>query len=141
MLSMGSDHVCALTAGNVQCWGDDGQQQLGPGSAPGPIAVPFGTAPVGLVAGQNHTCAIDSGGAAWCWGDDSDGELGDGNTNDSPTPVQVTGTSSVFAVAGGDGFSCVIAAGTAACFGNGSFGELGDGTTDDHHTPAPVAGL
>jgi alpha-tubulin suppressor-like RCC1 family protein len=141
MLSMGSDHVCALTAGNVQCWGDDGQQQLGPGSAPGPIAVPFGTAPVGLVAGQNHTCAIDSGGAAWCWGDNSDGELGDGNTNDSPTPVQVTGTSSVSAVAGGDGFSCVIAAGTAACFGNGSFGELGDGTTDDHHTPAPVAGL
>ena len=45
-------------------------------------------------AGGEHTCALDSDGAAFCWGRRENGELGDGNVRSSATPVPVIVTPS-----------------------------------------------
>jgi alpha-tubulin suppressor-like RCC1 family protein len=90
-LAGGWDHTCALLAdATVQCWGDNDFGQLGT-SATGPDTCPSGTTcskvpvPVSglmgatrVVAGQNFTCALQSGGSVACWGANVDGELGGG---------------------------------------------------------------
>ena len=76
-LSVGSSHVCAVTAGyEVVCWGDNAAGELGVGenrkSAAASLSRPHvvgGLPPVSSVAaGVMHTCAIDREGAVWCWG-------------------------------------------------------------------------
>jgi alpha-tubulin suppressor-like RCC1 family protein len=32
-----------------------------------------------VAAGYEHTCGVDTTGAAWCWGDDGFGQVGDGD--------------------------------------------------------------
>jgi alpha-tubulin suppressor-like RCC1 family protein len=88
-------HTCALAGGGVWCWGDNSSSQLGYDSATEYFltAVPVPGLPNGvqaIAAGQNHTCALVSGGA-WCWGSNSVGQLGNNSTTNSATPVQVQG--------------------------------------------------
>src|SRR5204863_3277907 len=81
MVSAGMQHTCALRVdGNVFCWGDNSQLQLGRFLQPGsPVA---GDAVVGLsnvvaiAAGGNHTCALTSNARVKCWGANDRGQLG-----------------------------------------------------------------
>jgi alpha-tubulin suppressor-like RCC1 family protein len=43
-----------------------------------------------IVAGDDHTCALRTNGAALCWGDNSSGQLGTGDNVASLEPVSVT---------------------------------------------------
>jgi alpha-tubulin suppressor-like RCC1 family protein len=96
-----------------------------------------------IVAGYDHTCAINTSGAAYCWGDNSDGQIG---TNDSTTfsydtAQAVFGLSSGVFSLGADGFgTCAISTGGAiSCWGDDFDGELGDNTTTFGEQYAPVA--
>jgi alpha-tubulin suppressor-like RCC1 family protein len=96
-----------------------------------------------ISAGDNHSCAIESG-KAFCWGDNSFGELGEGSTPQSGVPVPVD-TSGVLAgktltqIATGDDFTCALdSAGAAYCWGGNYAGVLGDGSTVSYSS-APVA--
>lgn len=44
-----------------------------------------------MATGDNSTCALDRGGAAWCWGRNVEGQLGEGRVLSSPTPIPIAG--------------------------------------------------
>jgi alpha-tubulin suppressor-like RCC1 family protein len=98
-ITSGSDHTCALTSvGSIYCWGSNANGRLGNGTttdrytAEAVTGMSSGVA--GITAGNEHTCAMTSGGSMYCWGLNLYGQLGDGTTTDRYTAVVVSGMSS-----------------------------------------------
>jgi alpha-tubulin suppressor-like RCC1 family protein len=99
-VSTGGRYTCVTDSdGNVYCWGENGNGQLGDGSIENsliPVAVDMSGALSGLsikeiTTGWSHVCVIASDGNAYCWGDDHDGQLGnDSEHSNSLVPVQVS---------------------------------------------------
>ena len=154
ILAVGKSHTCALTsAGTVSCWGSNANGQLGNGtlvdsSVPAQVLNAAGNAPlsgvIAIAAGQDHTCAVTSGGAALCWGDNSEGELGVASSSaKSSLPVAVPGLSNgVAGISAGAGFTCAVtSAGAAECWGEGGSGQLGNGAATSSAAPVQVSGL
>ncbi len=95
-----------------------------------------------IAVGGDHTCAILVSGGVACWGDNSHGQLGNGTTNNSLTPVAVSGISTATAIAADDNHTCaVLASGGVDCWGLNADGELGNGTTNNSLTPVAVSGI
>jgi len=147
-LAAGYYHTCALTsAGAVWCWGRGNYGQLGNGSTSSrntPVAVSSLAGGVAAIAaGDYHTCAMTSAGAAFCWGRNDHGQLGDETTTNRSAPVPVTGFASGAAAldAGGHSTCAVTAVGGLWCWGYNSYGQVGDGTTTDRLAPVVVSGL
>jgi alpha-tubulin suppressor-like RCC1 family protein len=141
-VSVGILHSCALAAGEVYCWGYNGNGQLGDGSissSPIPSKVPNLTGVVEISAGALHTCARLGNGTTYCWGDNSRGQLGDGSTNGASIPRQVPGLKSQTLSTGG-GTCAVRDDGTTACWGANIQGALGRGTRLYSSTPVAPAG-
>jgi len=133
-------YSCALTTtGGVLCWGNNSYGQLGNGSTSDssvPVAVsglPSGV--VSIVAGANHTCALNSTGGVWCWGY----QLANGSTSDSSVPVAVSGLpSGVVSIVAGSYHTCALtSSGEVWCWGY----RLGNGSTLDSAVPFAVSGL
>ena len=106
-LVAGAAHSCALlSAGAVQCWGDNQRGAVGNNAIenePIPVTVTGIPAPVvALSAHEHNTCALTNSGAAWCWGDNVYGQVGNGTLayvttavtvvdgNSPPTQLQVS---------------------------------------------------
>jgi len=95
-----------------------------------------------ICAGAGHTCARLSDGTVRCWGANLAGALGNNSTDDSPTPVLVSGLTNVVSLACGDLHTCAaLSDGTARCWGSNSDGQIGDSSNTDRHTPTVVGGL
>jgi len=149
-IAAGYDSTCALTnLGSVWCWGDNAAGQLGNGAytqshVPVQVLNSTGNAPLSditsIAAGQTHTCAVTSAGAALCWGDNSKGELGNGTEIGSKLPTPVSGLSSAVAsISAGANFTCAATTnGEAMCWGEGSSGQLGGGVAASSPTPTAV---
>ena len=103
-LSSAGDVRCVVRAsGGVECWGFNGDGELGDGTTLGPETCndgsePCSTVPVAALglsdavevsAGQSHVCALRATGTLDCWGLNGNGELGDGTTVGSSIPVAV----------------------------------------------------
>lgn len=143
----GQVHSCALVNGGAQCWGYNGDGELGDGSTISssvPVQVLGLTSGVQAIAnGDYHTCALVNGGVL-CWGSNGAGQLGNGMTADSPVPipVQVLGlTRGVQAIAEGHNHGCALVDGGMQCWGLNNFGELGDDSTIDRNIATQVFGL
>ncbi|MCA9615344.1 MAG: hypothetical protein KC766_36140 [Myxococcales bacterium] len=123
-LALGSEHACALSGGEVWCWGEGGSGQLGVGIVDDTI-VPV-RAFVGarhLSAGQSHSCVVDTSQAIWCWG-----ALTFGGQAFHAEPTRVPGVSGV-QVTSGVGHACARASsGTVRCWGTNTQGVLGSGS-------------
>ncbi len=152
-ISVGGLHACALTSGGgVKCWGVNNLGQLGNDSPNASSAVPVGVTGLGsgvraIAAGQNHSCALLTGGAVKCWGNNFDGVLGNSGTSVSsvPSPVDVSGLGGpVSAIAAGGRHTCALLSdGAVECWGYNEQGQLGNGTTTPTARPgaAGVVGL
>jgi alpha-tubulin suppressor-like RCC1 family protein len=134
-LAVGGQHTCAVVQpGTVKCWGSNQNGQLGFGSnsasEPSPRDVTDVTDVRGLMAGDDHTCALLPGGMLWCWGDGDSGELGNGLPGSTPNPEPVGTIRDVVQAAGGLAHSCaVMQSGAVNCWGKGWDGEIGNGET------------
>ena len=90
-VAAGSAHTCALLEnGNLHCWGDNSDGQLGlgldtlaVGDAAGEmenqarrITLPDASTVIGLSLGHAHTCVVQLSGYIGCWGRNDAGQLG-----------------------------------------------------------------
>lgn len=136
-VAVGNQFACALlTGGNVKCWGNNGNGQLGQDNtstysastttntlaAMNPVNLGSGRTATQISVGQYNVCAYLDNGTTKCWGAGNNGTLGQGNTinygNSTATtggdrtianlPVMNTGTIyPVTGVAAGNLFGCV----------------------------------
>lgn len=147
-ITAGNYHTCALMAnGGVKCWGYGTYGQLGNSETSNQL-VPVDVAGLesdvlSVTAGDSHTCALMSSGAAKCWGNGNSGRLGNNDVVNQLVPVGVDGlTSGLLSVAGGGLHSCaVLSSGGVKCWGYGFSGQLGNNSTSDALVPVDVLGL
>lgn len=143
----GRYHTCLITpALGVQCWGRNGNGQLGDGTQQPrtqPVNITGLTGGVtALAAGVEHTCALLQSGGAQCWGNNAVGQLGNGATTEQFTPATVSTLTGAIALAAGESHSCALGqTGTVQCWGGNGSGQLGNGTTTNSSRPVNVVGL
>ncbi len=149
-VSAGHFHTCALRSDKAaMCWGDHSVGQLGYNATTGgfsatPVVVAGNHSFVALDAGRDHTCGIDTGGAAYCWGWDGNGQLGDGGgfTN-SGVPAVVFGGHTFSSISAGAFHTCGVRATDrrALCWGHNGQGQSGSGLGDQVAPVLVVGGL
>ena len=147
-ISSGNYHTCALTSnGAVKCWGDNSYGQLGNNSNVNklvPTAVHGLSSKVNAIsAGNYHTCALTSDGAAMCWGRNLYGQLGDNTKGNKPVPTAVYGLSSgVRAISAGSKHTCAVTSGgDVKCWGFNGYVQIGNFGKDHKLVPIDVTGL
>ena len=138
-LDVGAAHSCALTEpGGVYCWGLGTDGRLGynnpdPQDTVPPMPVALGAGIVQVSAGEAHTCARRTDGAALCWGLGLHGRLGHGNTDsigDDPGDafdIVSLGGDATGLAAGGSHSCALMDGGGLRCWGNAMLGRLGQG--------------
>jgi alpha-tubulin suppressor-like RCC1 family protein len=96
---------------------------------------------VAISAGNTHTCAIRSTGAAVCWGANGSGQLGvPAAGRRSPTPVDLAGPGVWSKISAGQYHTCGIRDGVLFCWGRNALGQAGDPTNTDVTLPRAVDG-
>lgn len=133
----GDSHSLALNQdGTIWAWGNNGNGQLGDGTAVNkntPIQVPGLSNVVKIAAGAYHSLAIKSDGTLWNWG-----SWGVGN---SSVPIKVDGLSNIVDVAAGNYYTLALKSdGTVWAWGY-NCGNLGDGSNEDRYSPVQVQNL
>ena len=155
-VSTGIFNTCArLSNGGIDCWGHNGDYQLGDGTnvdhlVPHAVLNGAGHGPIvgqtGVSVGQYNVCSTQSDGSARCWGLNQFGVLGVGaGVPFAPLPVRVKAVSgsgflaNVTSISAAPNHTCALLKnGTADCWGANTFGQLGDGTTTTRLRPIPV---
>lgn len=147
-VAAGRVHSCALTLeGVVKCWGNNYTGRLGDGTDTDSLTAVdvsgLSSGVAAIAAGENHSCALTTGGGVKCWGSNNVGQLGDGTTESRLMAVDVSGLDSgVLAIAASRQQTCALtSAGGVKCWGSNLNGELGDGTTTTRLTAVDVSGL
>jgi len=166
-IAVGYSHACALIAdGTVNCWGYNGQGQLGDGTttdrpSPRPVLNTTGTGYLANVtaisAAGPFTCALLTNGTVACWGDnDTNGSIGQNSVVAASyykTPQLVRDTTGVagttlgstdpiIQIAAGLSHACALGrSGNIYCWGLGTSGQLGDTFTNTTPYPVTVSGI
>jgi alpha-tubulin suppressor-like RCC1 family protein len=148
-IASGDAHACALLEdGNVKCWGQNTDGQLGHDGLAQGVATPLSAdlAPVGvgakvlaIAAGGATTCVIVEGGLVKCWGRNTNGQLGIGSrapdsaaaSVDKRAPFLVKGQRAVELAVGGNHVCAYVEGGNLYCWGANDKGQLGIGSAVD----------
>ena len=134
-----------LTGGGVECWGYNGEGELGDGSTTDSLvarAVKWITTATAVATGDYHSCALLASGAVRCWGVNDYGQLGNDTSTSSTRPIRVTGIRAATGLAAGWAQSCALLAhGAVQCWGWNFYGQLGDGTNTDSRVAVSVTGI
>lgn len=150
--ALGYQHSCALLKdGEVHCWGQNYNGQLGQGE--GGYEMTFSASPLlvkglrreaqQLVVGGNHACVLFERGSVSCWGDNRHGQIGDGSDVERAVPIPVEGLlePAVLLAAGGRHTCAAMESGAVNCWGDNQFGQVGDGSLVGRLKPATVGGV
>jgi len=145
-VDVGGAHSCVLgRQGQVRCWGDNSEGQLGQDSvqsvggagqaSPAQASdVDLGGPALQVAAGGQHTCALMQTGAVRCWGRGLEGQLGYGDrqrvSDGSGPSVRDAGevdlgAPATFIAAGGQHTCAVLVGGELKCWGSNARGQLG----------------
>lgn len=144
-LSVGTAHSCGLaTNGLAYCWGRQLSVEDAPWFAAGPtdhVPSPVGGGTFSTIsAGDQHTCALTTAGAAFCWGANAFGQLGDSSFLHRAAPVAVAGGHTFVHISAGRSHTCAVsAAGEAWCWGTEGDGWGYTGTLPASNVPRKVA--
>lgn len=142
-VEVGGSFVCALlTTGEIACWGDNANGQLGsasPATSYNAVVQGGSNRYLTLASGDNHGCAIELGGSIWCWGEGQNGKLGDGATSDNTTPNRVSNypvspNTAAYVMAGTEHSCAVLSSGEVICWGLEANGRLGNNSTGGTRT-------
>jgi alpha-tubulin suppressor-like RCC1 family protein len=147
-LAVGAAHVCVIAAtGEVMCWGDNRDGQLGRGTKTAENRTPasvvgLNTDALSISAGTSNTCALLKNKTVKCWGYDLVGNQATDQAKNL-TPVAITGISDVAQIASGNFHTCALLGnGSIRCWGNNTYGQLGSGVTSESEAvPVYVKGI
>ena len=149
-------HACSLsTMGALHCWGGSVWAAMGietsnaQASVLEPELVVTNLLFKDVDAGNIHSCAVTTAGAAYCWGSNLNGRSGNGDPQQGTkaTPFAVSGGLHFVSISAGDKHTCGVTSsgpgvlsGPVYCWGSNTNGELGDGTFAERATPTLVSG-
>ena len=162
-ISTGRQHSCAvLTFGELRCWGENTQAQLGSSAnvgvnVPSPVRI-LANGVKQVSAGSIHTCAVMDTGRAKCWGANLDyyrsdfpplprtyfpiGQLGNGLLDGqyAETPVDVVLLAGVSQISAGYDETCALltSSGGVKCWGDNEHGQLGNNGVTNSANPVDV---
>lgn len=119
----GRNSSCAISSGDLYCWGVNTNGQLGNGTrlaVTSPMLVSGGKKWTRVSLGFAHSCGISQG-RMYCWGRDDFGQLGNGpaSSADVLQPEQVGTSSDWEDVSLGSNLTCGINLGRIYCWGAG----------------------
>jgi alpha-tubulin suppressor-like RCC1 family protein len=154
-IAAGTNVACAVVspgvAGQVWCWGYNGQHQLGDGTTTtrrSAVRVKQSintllTGALSVSVGNDSVCAVMVTQRVQCWGGNQYGQLGQANVDPHQFPGLVSRIDGRFnkarSVAVGGGFACArLVDDSVWCWGRNDKGQLGDGTTKAHTAPLPT---
>lgn len=140
-IAAGAEHTCAiLSGGDVYCWGENGDLQLGSSGAssstPRPVEGVSGA--VEIAAGDRHSCAtLAPNGRVVCWGANDRGQLGTGTTGASALPDERVVDSEVAqSLSAGAAHTCAIDDDTNVwCWGDNQYGQVSADAGDIASSP------
>jgi hypothetical protein len=143
LISAGESHTCQIFSEILRCWGLNASGQLGDGTntqRTSPTSTYPGVSFYSVSTGQNHSCAITTGGVLMCSGENTENQLGDGGNTDRTAWTVIDVGVSYASVSGGDLHTCgITTAGVLKCWGENADGQVGDGTTDPVVTPQVIS--
>jgi alpha-tubulin suppressor-like RCC1 family protein len=132
-VAAGFTHDCLLYAnGNVACFGNNAQKELGNGfsgaTSQDPIAIAEISNATDLTSGRGHTCALDANGIE-CWGEVF-----------GSTPVKLDGLPEIGAISAGLGSNtCALGRdGTVWCWGSDIYDVSSGGTSTPNTVPQQI---
>lgn len=130
-VASGKRHSCALkNSGEVFCWGDNLNYQLGSlgNDSSIPRQVPNLTNVIAISAGGQHTCALKKTGTVQCWGLNTFGQIGQGIQSNQPRIAslkEIKELKNIKSISLGENHSCALdQAGDIFCWGDNSEGQL-----------------
>ncbi len=140
-----NQHVCAISGGDVYCWGKSERGALGSGLPDPVIKLPtvaqLGTTAYAqqIAAGGENTCVRLTDGNVACTGENELGQLGTGTAgpfaSTFKTAITLAGRAVQVAVAK-ETVCALLQDGSIACWGGNLHGELGLGTHDEEPHPS-----
>ncbi len=130
-IASGKRHSCALkNSGEVFCWGDNLNYQLGSlgNDSSIPRQVPNLTNVIAIAAGGQHTCALKKNGTVQCWGLNTFGQIGQAIQSNQPRIAslkEIKELKNIKSISLGENHSCALdQAGDIYCWGDNSEGQL-----------------
>lgn len=125
-IATGYLHTCiAQTSGDVCCWGDNANAQLGNADVASSVVgvkIAGVSDVVALSAQESVTCALTESGEVYCWGNTWSEDRSFG-----VTPQRVEGLEDVASISSGYSHTCALTAGGQVyCWGSSYSGLLGD---------------